>query len=130
MPIPLSPPVRAVFGVEALLSHAQALDRVSGDQVPGDNLRRVRGLDVAVPDRLGIDHYHRTMLALVQAAGLVDAHPSVQTGGSCQLLQPSVQLAYSIGSAGRPRRVRGAEVAADKDVALKCGQAAILLDPE
>ena len=47
-----------------------------------------------------------------------------------QLLQLGVQIAFSVRGAGRPRRVLGADVVADKDVAFKCGQAAILLNPD
>ena len=81
------------------------------------------GLHIAIPDRLGIDHHHRPMFALVQAAGFVDAHPAAQSGRLGQLLQLCVQVAASIGGTGGARRARRACVAADKDVALKCGQA-------
>jgi hypothetical protein len=46
------------------------------------------------------------------------------------LLQLCVQLASSIGGTGRPGRVRGACVVADKDVALECGQTVIPLHSE
>ena len=116
------PPMRTGFGIQALLGQAQPLDRPPRDQVLGDNLRRVLGLDMAVPDSIGIDHYSRSMLALVQAAGLVDAHLAGQPSGLGQLLQLCVQIAGSVGGAGRARRPLGPHVVADKDVALKCGQ--------
>ena len=118
--------MRAALGVQALLGHAQPFHRPSADQVLGDNLRCVFGPHIAVPDCLRVNHHHGPMFALVQAAGFVDAHPAAQPGGLGQLLQLRVQIAFSIGGAGRPGRVRGACVVADKDVAFECGQAVIL----
>jgi hypothetical protein len=86
------------------------------------------GLHVSVPHGLWIHHHRRPVLALVQAAGFVDPHLAAQPGLARQLLQPRVQFACSIACARGPRRVSGADVVADKDVAFKYGQAAILLN--
>jgi hypothetical protein len=122
------PPVRAVFCVDALIGQAQTFDRPPGDQVLGHNLRRILWLDVPVPDRLGVNDDYRSVLALVKAAGFVDAHLAAQPSGLGQFLQLRVQLAASVCGAGGPRRTLGPHIVADKDVMFKCGQAAILLD--
>src|ERR1035437_7702952 len=113
--------MRAAFGVEALVGYTQALDGTAGDEVLGDNLRRVRWLDVAVPDRFRIDHDHGAVLTLVQAAGFVDAHATAQAGGFGPPLEFGVQIAGSIGGAGGTRCALGARLVANKDVAFKGG---------
>jgi hypothetical protein len=122
-----SSPVGTGFGVQAFIREAQALDWAAGDQMLGHNLGRVFRLHVAIPDGIGINHYRGTVLALVEAAGLVDAHFAGQPGGFGQLLQLRVQLAGPVGGAGRPRRTFGPHIVADKDMAFKCWQVAILL---
>jgi hypothetical protein len=84
---PFSAPVRAAFGVQALVGHAQPLDRLAAHQVLLNDVRGIRGVHVAVPDRLGINHHHGPVFALVQAAGLVDAHRFAQARGPGKLLQ-------------------------------------------
>jgi len=113
--------VRAAFGVEALAGYTQAFYGTAGDEMLGDYLSRIRGLDVAVPYGFGIDHDHGAVLALVQAAGFVDADPAAQAGSFGALLEFSVQIAGSIGGAGGTGCAFGARVVADKDVALKGG---------
>jgi hypothetical protein len=67
------------------------------------------------------------MLALVEAAGFVDPDTAAQAGFLRQLLKPRVQFALSVHSAGRPRRIRGADVMTDKNMAFEDGQAVISL---
>jgi hypothetical protein len=67
------------------------------------------------------------MLALVQAAGFVDAHLGAKSSGLGELLQLRVQLALSVGIARRPGCIRRAGIRADKDVVFECGQAVFLL---
>ena len=52
----------------------------------GNNLFRIPGLYAAIPDGFRINHHRRTMLALIQASGLVDAHLASQAGGFRKLL--------------------------------------------
>jgi hypothetical protein len=61
------------------------------------------------------------VLALIEAAGFIDADPAAQAGGFGPLLEFGVQIAGSIGGAGGTRCAFGARVMADKDVALKGG---------
>jgi hypothetical protein len=111
--------MRTAFGIQALLCHPQPLDRPSANQVFLDNGDRIFGLHAAVPNRIWINHDHRTMLALIQTPGLVDPHRRPQPGGLCELLQPCVQLTLSIHGARRPRSIGGPGVVANKNMALK-----------
>jgi hypothetical protein len=67
------------------------------------------------------------VLALVKAAGFVDAHFACKSGSLGELLQLGVEIAFSIGGAGRPWCIFGTSVVADKDVVFKRGQAVFLL---
>src|SRR2546426_9454567 len=53
---------------------AQPLDRPAADDVRRHDLLEIRLLHAGVPDVFGIDHDHRAVSALVEAAGLVDPH--------------------------------------------------------
>lgn len=114
--------MRTAFAVEASVGYAETLDGPAGDKMFGYDLRRVAGLDIAVPDGLRINHDHGAVLALIQAAGFVDADLAAETGGFGALLQFGVQLAGSVACAGWTWSAFRARVAADKDMALKCGQ--------
>jgi hypothetical protein len=67
------------------------------------------------------------MLALVQAAGLVNPHPSGKPRLFGQLLQPRVQVALSVHSAGTPRRTRRTGIMTNKYVMFEAGQVNVLL---
>jgi hypothetical protein len=62
------------------------------------------------------------VLALVQAAGFVDAHATAQPRFPSQPLQLGVKIALAVACAGGPRRTLGPYVVTYKYVALKCGQ--------
>jgi hypothetical protein len=120
--------MRACFGVDALLGQAKALDWLAAKQVLFHDLRSIFRLDVAVPDSLGIHHDGWPVFALVKASGFIDPHFAGQTGFLGQLLQLRMQLALSIGCAGRARRTCGTCVVADENVMFENWQAAILRD--
>lgn len=113
--------MRTRFGIDAFLAQAKALDRTAGDEMLGNDGFRIFGLDVAIPHRIRVNHNRWPVLALVEAAGLVDAHLACESRFPGQLLQAGVQLAFSIASAGGARRLRRANVMADKNVALEAG---------
>jgi hypothetical protein len=119
--------VWAAFVVQAFLGDAQPLHWASANQVLGDNLRSVLGPHVAIPHNIGINHHHRPVLALVQAAGFVDAHATAQPGRLGQCLQLGMKIALAVARAGGPRRTLGPYVMTYKYMALKCGQAGLLL---
>ncbi len=115
--------MRAAFGVQTRIGDAQPLHGPAGDEVLAHDLFRVFGLDAAIPDGVRVDDDSGPVLALVEAAGLVDAHPAAQTGFARELLQARVQRAGSVTRAGGPRRIGRARIETDKDVAFKWGQA-------
>jgi hypothetical protein len=88
--------MRAGLCVDALIGQTQPFDRPPGDQMLGDNLRRIFGLDVPIPDRLGVNDDRRAVFALIQAAGFVDAHFAGKPCGLGKLLQLRVQFAASV----------------------------------
>ena len=122
-----SSPVRAAFRVDALIGQPQAFDGTAAHQVLLYDLRGVRRLYMAIPDAFGIYHYGWAVFALIKAAGFIDAHDRAQPRGFRQLLQLSVEFAFSIAGAGWARGIGGTGVEANKDVTLKRGQAVFLL---
>lgn len=114
--------MRATPSVQTFFGYAKALHRAASDQMLGDDGFGVRWSDVPIPDGLGIDHNHGTVLALVKTAGFVDTHPASESGIFGQLLQARVQFAFSVAGTGRPRRFKRPEVVADEDMAFKLGQ--------
>jgi len=122
----VSAPVGTLFRVETLVGQAQAFNWTAGDEVLIDNLGGVFRADVAVPDSLGVDDDGSAVLALIEAAGLVDAHARVEAGSLDELLNSGVQLGLAVGVARGARGVFGAGVGADKYVAFKRGQRELL----
>lgn len=115
--------MRAGFGVEAIFGDAEPLDGTATDEMFGDDLTSIFGLNVAVPYSIGINNHGGTVLALVEAERLVDADA---TGKACfpgELLQARVQFALSIARAGRTRSLRRTDIVANEDVAFEPGQA-------
>jgi hypothetical protein len=112
--------VGAGFRVEAGISDAEALDRAAGDQVLGDDFIGVFGFDSAIPHGIGVDDNGWSVLALVEAAGLIDANAASQSGFAGKLREAGVNRALAVGSAGRTGRIGGADVDTDEDVAFEC----------
>jgi len=119
--------MRAAFVIQAFLGHAQALDGPAGDEMFGNNGLCVFRLDIAVPDRIGVDHNHRAVLALIEASGLINADAAGQPGFPDEMLQTRVQLAFPVAGAGRTGSVERANIVADKDVPFKPCQTDFLL---
>ncbi len=114
--------MRAAFGIQAILGHAQALDGAARNEMFGNDDLRVFGADIAVPDPIRVDHNHRTVLALVEASRLINADAAGQPGFPDELLQTRVKLALPIAGTGRTRSAERADVVTDKDVPFKPGQ--------
>lgn len=119
--------MRAALGVQAVLGHAQALDGPAGEEMLGNDGLCVFGVDIAVPDRIGVDDNHGTVLALVEASRLIDADAAGQPGFPDKLLQTRMKLALPIAGAGGARSVERADIVTDKDVPFKPGQSDFLL---
>jgi hypothetical protein len=74
-------PMGAGFSVDAPVRQAQAFDGPAMNQVLLDDLGGIFRLHMAVPDRIRVDHNRGAVLALIKAAGFVDAHLGAQPGG-------------------------------------------------
>ena len=113
--------VGAGFGVKAGVSDAESLDGAAGDEVLGDNFIGIFGFDAAIPDGIGVDNDGGAVLALVEAAGLVDADAAGEAGFPSELREAGVERTLAVGSAGGAGRIGGADVVTDEDVTLEEG---------
>jgi hypothetical protein len=118
--------MRAGLGIDARIGQAQSLYRPAVYQVLLHNLRGIFRLHMPVPDSLGIHNDSRPVLALIKAAGLVDADGISQAGGLGELLQLRVQFALSISRARGPRSTFWTGIVANKNVVFEQGQASLL----
>jgi hypothetical protein len=112
--------MRAMFSIEAGGGESQPLHRAAMHQVLVDDLIYIFKPDKAIPDSLGIDHNRRTMLALVETAGLVGADQMLQSSLLDGILEGGFELLTAFGKAAWPGRGFVAFVGADKDMVLKC----------
>jgi hypothetical protein len=115
--------MRTTLRIQAVLGHPQPLHGTPANQVFFNNYGGVLGAYVSIPDSLGVDHHHWSVFTLVKATGFVDPHASAKTGLLRQLLEPCMQIALSIRRARAARRIRGARIVANKDVAFESWQA-------
>jgi len=111
--------VGAGFGVQAGVGDAETLDGAAGDEMFSDDFVGVFGFNSAIPDGVGVDDNSGAVLTLVKATGFVDADAAGQAGFAGELRETGVERALAVGSAGRARRVGGADVVADEDVAFE-----------
>ena len=108
--------MRAVVGVDAGVGEAEALDGAAVEEVLLDDLFGVAGVGETVPDGFGIDDEDGAVLALVEAAGLVDADAMLEAGGFDGILEGAAEfLAVFEAAAGAGGGIV-ALVEADKEV--------------
>jgi len=77
--------VGAGRGIQALVSDHQTRHWFSAQRI--QDFIDIRWRDVAVPDRLGIDHNVRPVLALIEASGLIRANFSLQSSNRYALFE-------------------------------------------
>jgi hypothetical protein len=109
----------AACGIQALFGQAQALDRSPAYDVRLNDLFDVRFANVAIPDRIGIDHHVRPMLTLVEASGLIRANASLQAVGSQLLLEELLEASFRQRIAASARMPCRSLVSANKDMFLE-----------
>ena len=114
--------MRAAFGIQAFFDQAQALNWFSAHQMLRDNGFGIFRRDMAIPDSFRINHDHRSMLALVEASGLVDSHACAQPRGFAQQLQLGMKITLSILGAGCSGRSGGTLIMTNEDMAFERGQ--------
>jgi hypothetical protein len=116
----------AGLSVDAFVGQTKPLHRAAAYEVLVDDLGGVFRPDVAVPDGLRVDDNSGAMLALIQAAGLVNADARAEVGGLDKLLDGCMEFGLTVGVAGGARCILGAGIGADKYVSFKRGQAVLL----
>ena len=68
------------LAIDTGIRQPQPLHRTAPDDMLLNDLRNVAWMNVAIPDRFGIDHDHRPVLALVQATGVIRANLVLESG--------------------------------------------------
>lgn len=109
------------FRVEAVFGETQALDGPPFDDVRLHNLLDIGFADMSIPDRFGINHNVRSVLALVEASGLIGAHAAFQPMLGEFLLEDLLQPRFRSRIAASPRMARGALVSANEDMSFELG---------
>jgi hypothetical protein len=105
-----------VVGVDAGVGQAEAIDGTAVEEMLLDDLLGVVGMGKTVPDGFGIDDEDGPVLALVEAASLIDADAMLEAGGFDSILEGAAEfLAVFAGAAGAAGRFV-ALVEADKEV--------------
>src|SRR5690348_7551410 len=89
--------------IQALIADQQAHYRFAADDVRLHNFVDIGRLHVSIPHRLRINHQVRPMLALVQASGLIGAHPPFKPEFSKLLLEQPLQFGLAGRIATSPR---------------------------
>ena len=117
--------MRTACRIQTTIRNPQPLDRPPVHQMLLYNLRRICRRHAAVPDSLWIYHHGRTMLALIQAPGLVDSHRATQVRRLHALLQLRGYIALSVRSAAGPWRPFRPYVMTYKNMTLKYRQSNI-----
>ena len=111
--------MRTVFSIEACIRQPKALHRPVMQKVFCHNFIHVFYLDEAVPNRLGIDHNHRPMLALIETTGLICPDAVLQTCIFNCIFECRFDLFASLWKTTGTRCRLVALVSADKDMMLK-----------
>src|SRR5271170_289891 len=115
-------PMRTGSSIQALRCKTQSLHRTAVPQMLFDDFVQVFWLHKSVPNLFRINHDRLPMLALLEAAGLVDPQHAMKLRGPHLVFQKRMKLALAVRAAGRPRRTRLPLVGANEDVAIKFRQ--------
>ena len=90
-----------MVGVDAGVGKAEALDGAAMEEVLLNDLFGIVGVGETVPDGLGINDHDGAVLALVEAAGFVDADALLEAGGFDGILEGAAEfLAVFVAAAG------------------------------
>ncbi len=107
--------MRAAVGIDAGVGEAEAFDGAAVEEMLLDDLFGITGFGKTVPDGVGIDDEDGAVLALVEAARLVDADTVFQARGFDGIFESAAEFfPVSEGAAGAGGFV--ALVEADKEV--------------
>lgn len=111
--------MRAMLRIEAGIGESQTFHRPSVDEVFAYDFIDIFESHKAIPDRFGIDHDGRAMLALVEAARLVGSNQMLESGLFNGVLERGFDLFAALGKTARAIGGLIALVGADKDMVLE-----------
>jgi hypothetical protein len=111
--------MRTVLSIEAGIGEPQAFNGPAMDEVFAHDFIDIFESHKAVPDRFGIDHDGRPMLALVEAAGLVGANQMLEAGIFDGVLEGRFDLLAAFGKTTWTGRGLVALIRADEDMVLE-----------
>jgi hypothetical protein len=106
----------AGLGIQAGIRHAKPLDRFAAHDVRFDNFIHIGFGDEPIPHRFGINDEVRSVLALVEAAGLVGPYAALEAALRQFLLEEFLQAAFGGWVAAPARMAHRTLVAADEDM--------------
>lgn len=90
-----------MVGIDAGVWKPQAFDGAAVEEMLLDDLLSIVGMGETVPDGVGIDDKDGAVLALVEAARLVDADTMLEAGGFDGIFESAAEfLAVFVGAAG------------------------------
>ena len=114
--------------VDAGLAQHQPLNGLSSNDVRVDDLVHIAECHAAVPDPFRINYQVRTVLALVQTAGLIGSNFSLQSALCQFLLEQFLQFRLSGRITASARMSGRSLVSADENVSFKLGHSENLQD--
>lgn len=111
--------MRTLRRVDAAFRQPQTLNRLSTGKMLLRNLDEVVNADKAVPNGLGIDHEHRAMLALVEAAGVLNTNLALGSGFLHRLFQHTLKVLGAFVPTARARCIRSSLIRTNKYMMVK-----------
>jgi hypothetical protein len=108
-------------GIQTGIWQSQALYWFSSNNVRFDNFVHVGGGYAPVPDGFRIDDQVGTVLALIEATGLVGSHSFFQSALRQLLFEEFLQFGFGFRIAASSRMSRRTLVSTDEDMLLKLG---------
>jgi hypothetical protein len=81
-----------VVRIDAGIGQPQSIDRPAMHKMLLDDLLGVIRMSKPIPDRFWIDHQHRAVLALIQAASFIHANPMLQASRFHSVLERAAQF--------------------------------------
>jgi len=114
--------MRTTLCIQTRIRQPQPLDRTPMHQMFIHNLLHISYMNEPIPHRIGIDHYNRSMLALVKTAKLIRTNLPLQSRSLHRILEGRLKLPAAFVQATRTRSALVTLIRANKYVMLKLWQ--------
>jgi hypothetical protein len=102
-----------------MVGHEQSSDDLSLQNMPFQDLCHVGFCSDPVPHSFRVDHHTGTQIAMVQAAGFIGAHKTLEIQSLCFAFKMCVKFLRSQVRTTAARIVLGTLIGTDEDVPLK-----------